>query len=597
MVSISVRGVLAAILLCCCMLPLQAAAKSQYVYREVLLLQMYDWMGEGLRDEIENIPAKNIHPIHLKNGETAYLAAGTFKRGRNGWLGTLLVRPAVQEVTDVSDLMKEFDRYDFDNDGVTEVYAEIWADGGGSTYRTFRWLHFDGSTPKTLIKAEYEDHSGARDGLDYKHVDWKIYEIDGVTYLAESKETRTEGKVEGAFSAYAFANDKFVAVNDEQLVQQIQWLYDIEGQPVSEDNTDYKHFSYNPSLNKIAKVYNSTSTKPVLPLDVEFSQYRVERIASNPQFAQEYAVHVLTRQLEVTPWWTQGHVLCAELYARMGRLGSSIQEMERFLAFDTGEQSIQQAQTQIEIWKGQLRQLPLPEMVAIPAGEFLMGTSGCSKFNCRDEVPPHRVQVQAFELAKTVLTCEQWNACVADGGCQGWRACGNRGLQFQKINENQQQYIDWINAKTGKRYRLPTEAEWEYAARAGTMTEFYWGEGVNASAVDMEFRDYIPEIENPKVMGRNALPKLVGSYPPNAFGLYDMIGYIPQLTQDCYVDNYVGAPTDGSARVTDDCSDQVLRGGEAGSNPGNKRSAYRVSKPKGRFECGEFALRLARTLE
>jgi formylglycine-generating enzyme required for sulfatase activity len=168
------------------------------------------------------------------------------------------------------------------------------------------------------------------------------------------------------------------------------------------------------------------------------------------------------------------------------------------------------------------------------------------------------------------VTFADWDACVSVGGCpqagdSGW----GRGTR-PVINvswDDAQAYAAWLSRMTGKTYRLLTEAEWEYAARADTQTAYFWGDYVgkdnaNCSGCGSQWD------------GRQTSP--VDSFKPNAFGLHDMAGNVFQWVQDCYHDNYNGAPTDGSAWTGGDCSRRVVRGGSWYGNPQDLRAASRA---------------------
>ncbi len=208
------------------------------------------------------------------------------------------------------------------------------------------------------------------------------------------------------------------------------------------------------------------------------------------------------------------------------------------------------------------------EMVDIPAGRFRMGDlSG----EGRDyEKPVHSVTVPPFKLGKYEVTFAQWDACVADGGCnghspdnEGWGR-GNRPV----INvswDDVQSFITWLNSRTGGNYRLPSEAEWEYAARAGSTTKYSWGDDIfgrnraNCAECGDSYEFTAP----------------VGSFPANAWGLHDMHGNVFEWVQDCWNDSYRGAPGDGSAWESGDCGLRVGRGGAWHGNAWSRRSALR----------------------
>ncbi len=134
------------------------------------------------------------------------------------------------------------------------------------------------------------------------------------------------------------------------------------------------------------------------------------------------------------------------------------------------------------------------------------------------------------------------------------------------ISDDAQSFIDWLNEKTGGNYRLPTEAEWEYAARAGSKTRYSWGNDLGSNRANCDNDDCGDSWDT-------TAP--VGSFPANAWGLHDMHGNVWEWVQDCWNDSYKGAPKDGSALTSGDCSLRVIRGGSRYSVPENLRSAYR----------------------
>lgn len=204
-----------------------------------------------------------------------------------------------------------------------------------------------------------------------------------------------------------------------------------------------------------------------------------------------------------------------------------------------------------------------PEMVNIPAGTFHMGSNEDST-----EKPIHEVSIAAFSLARFPVTVREWNLCVTANVCKSIGSDMDGNLPAYNISWNDaQQYIDWLSQKTGNHYRLPTEAEWEYAARAGSKTNYWWGDAVVTGMADC------------KGCGSGAYdpkhPKKVGMYPPNAFGLYDMVGSVTEWVQDCWHRNYHGAPNNGSAWSSIDCREYVIRGGSWRNDSSYARSASR----------------------
>jgi formylglycine-generating enzyme required for sulfatase activity len=227
-----------------------------------------------------------------------------------------------------------------------------------------------------------------------------------------------------------------------------------------------------------------------------------------------------------------------------------------------------------------------PEMVSIPAGSFVMGSPASEPNRESDESPQRTVSIARFAAGKYDVTFDQWAACVNGGGCtsnpspsdEGWGR-GNRPVINVSWNDAQE-YVRWLSQRTGHTYRLLTEAEWEYAARAGTTSAYYTGDLISAQQANF---DGGPNRTQP-----------VGSYPANRFGLYDMAGNVWQWVEDCYDSSYAGHALDDSAYETNNCSNRVLRGGAWFSDPQDLRSAERNGvTPAGRSDYLGF--RLART--
>ena len=197
------------------------------------------------------------------------------------------------------------------------------------------------------------------------------------------------------------------------------------------------------------------------------------------------------------------------------------------------------------------------EMVEIPGGTFRMGD--LSGGGDDDERPVHNVTVPAFKMGKYEVTFDQWDACVADGGCgrytpddEGWGR-GNRPV-IDVSWDDVQGFIDWLNAKTGGNFRLPTEAEWEYAARAGSTTLYSWGNSIGHNRANCD------DCGRPWHGWDDGRTAPVGSFQANAWGLHDMHGNGWEWAQDCWNETYRGAPTDGGAWTSGDCGQRVVRG-------------------------------------
>jgi formylglycine-generating enzyme required for sulfatase activity len=229
-------------------------------------------------------------------------------------------------------------------------------------------------------------------------------------------------------------------------------------------------------------------------------------------------------------------------------------------------------------------------MIVVPAGEFVMGSPTTEKGRYPIEGPQHKVTIaKAFAVSKFNVTFTDWDACVAVGGCRQIVEYGFGRGSRPVVNVNwadAQQYVAWFSRMTGRRYRLLTEAEWEYAARAGSTSAYYWGDSIgrgnaNCNGCGSEWD------------GRETSPS--GSFKPNAFGLYDMHGNVWQWVEDCFAASYNDAPTDGSARTTGDCTRRVVRGGSWLDSPENLRAAVRAGITDVRN--GSLGFRVARTLD
>lgn len=238
-----------------------------------------------------------------------------------------------------------------------------------------------------------------------------------------------------------------------------------------------------------------------------------------------------------------------------------------------------------------------PTMVMIPAGSFVQGSPASEPQSQSTERPQRTVTVPAFAMGKTAVTFDEWDACVADSGCthdpgdQGWGR-GNRPVINISLNDAQE-YVDWLKEKTGKEYRLPSESEWEYATRAGTTTRFNTGDCITTAQAN--FGGFSPAEGCPTGVQRSqTLP--VGSFSPNAYGLYDTHGNTWEWVQDCWNTSYNSAPIDGSAWMTGDCTFAVLRGGSWVSLGYQLRSADRFAYLRG-GRNSSFGFRVSLTVK
>ncbi len=255
-----------------------------------------------------------------------------------------------------------------------------------------------------------------------------------------------------------------------------------------------------------------------------------------------------------------------------------------------------------------------PAMVVVPTGKFLMGSPDGERGHDPNEAPVHEVQVdKGFAVGRSAVTIGQFRDFVrasgytpqsqslqggsvydeASGGLRDDSAAtwqddylgrpGQDRLPVINVSWNDAKaYADWLSQRTGKRYRLPSEAEFEYALRAGTTTRYWWGDGNPANKVEN-----LTGANDRSASGRrwsNAFtgykdgywgPAPVMSFSPNPFGLYDMGGNVSEWVADCWHDNYIRAPRDTQAWVNPGCGRRVIRGGSWGSAPDMVRSAYR----------------------
>ena len=259
-----------------------------------------------------------------------------------------------------------------------------------------------------------------------------------------------------------------------------------------------------------------------------------------------------------------------------------------------------------------------PTMVVVPAGSFVMGTPDDEPSRQDDEVL-HRIDIaRPFAVSATEVTWSQWEACVRDGACDGFAV--EEALRRNSEGQPNPDYVDfgrgerpvvgvswydaqafvgWLNRKTGAdAYRLLSEAEWEYVARAGTTTTYPWGE-----SIDHDYGNFGKEAPGlgGKAEGRDSWLEEtapVGSFPPNAFGVYDMHGNAFEWVEDCYLADPTAGATDGSPNRSGDCRTRMFRSGSFISNPSMHRSGNRTRgyapTTRGR---NYLTIRVARTLE
>lgn len=249
-----------------------------------------------------------------------------------------------------------------------------------------------------------------------------------------------------------------------------------------------------------------------------------------------------------------------------------------------------------------------PEMVVVPPGRFTMGDDPNDPLHDSSALPPHEVAIAyRFAVGAFEVTFAEWAACVAGGGCSGYEpddeGWGRERRPAIRISwQDARSYVGWLSSRTGQRYRLLTEAEWEYAARAGASAAYPGGPTPNRENAnfgkDKCCRGFA---EGKDAWEEGTAP--VGSFAPNGSGLFDMSGNVWEWVEDCWNRSYDGAPTDGrpstkgwaTDRTTGDCSDRVARGGSWNSVPQLANTARRLwTRPATRSVSLGF--RVARTL-
>lgn len=252
----------------------------------------------------------------------------------------------------------------------------------------------------------------------------------------------------------------------------------------------------------------------------------------------------------------------------------------------TTNQNVSMADAVATTWPSTFRDCPdgCPEMVVVPQGSFAMGSPASKRQALNRELGeffanegPRKVVTIAKPFAVGVfeVTWAQWDKCVAEGACDGAapEATGGDngwGKGKRPVIEvswhHAKAYAAWLSEKTGYKYRLLTEAEWEYAARARSQTDFSWGENVGVAKANCN---------GCRSRWDNVQAAEVGKFPPNDFGIHDMHGNVAEWVEDCWEDNYESLPSDGSARTKGKCMLRVVRGGAWNLRPMYLRSAAR----------------------
>lgn len=249
-----------------------------------------------------------------------------------------------------------------------------------------------------------------------------------------------------------------------------------------------------------------------------------------------------------------------------------------------------------------------PEMVVLPAGEYFMGSALSERPRERDEGPRHLVKIPSpFAIARYETTFAEWDACVADGGCNGHApddgGWGRGSQPVMNVNHaDARAFVAWLNQRAGAEvYRLPSEAEWEYAARGGALGPFTWGLLASRDHANYGAEECCSGLAEGADRWVNTAP--VGQFPANAFGLFDMQGNVWEWTADCYAPDYEPDPDEGGdkrvdsrAYEEDGCTHRVIRGGSWLVVPHLMRLAYRVRYPPGERRR-MVGFRVARSVE
>jgi formylglycine-generating enzyme required for sulfatase activity len=337
----------------------------------------------------------------------------------------------------------------------------------------------------------------------------------------------------------------------------------------------------------------------------------------------EAAAAKLELGLDSDPRNALAHYFLGEAYLAMGKKDRGAEEFRTSLDLDPKSQVSDQGRRRLtELSRnpfaghGAQSVLPAageefkdctqcPAMIVVPAGESVMGSPAAEAGRSDDEAPEHVVTIaKPFAVGKYEVTFAEWDACVEDKHCAqlGKTVWGRRHHPVVNVSYGQAVgFTQWLSDKTGKKYRLLSEAEWEYAARGGSTSARFWGSSPDRACQFANVYDLTAKAahdfrwENFPCEDGYANTAPVGSFEPNGFGLHDMLGNVWEWVDDCYNDSYAGAPRDGRVWRTGDCSQRVNRGGGWYGPPRFVRSAERDGLGSARGD-DRVGLRVARTL-
>lgn len=337
----------------------------------------------------------------------------------------------------------------------------------------------------------------------------------------------------------------------------------------------------------VVRQYQAANPKPVIPESARKFRVQAEFAVQEKRF--EKAVELYRKALDIVPWWPEGHYNLALALGEIKKYRDAMHEMNRYLLLAPEAAEARMAQDKIYQWESvaeleagkTYKDCPIcPEMVELPQGSFSMGSNDGEA----DEKPVHNVTIaKPFAIAKTEVTQEQWRAVMGNNPSY-FETCPDTCPVEQVSWEDTQIYIKKLNEKTGKHYRLPSEAEWEYACRAGNQQEYCGNDNADSVAWN--------NINSGNIFLKSPHP--VATKKANAFGLFDMSGNVWEWVEDSYHDSYEGAPADGSA--WNNGGMRVLRGGSWGYDTKFARAAAR-SKFSENYRYFSYGFRLAQTLQ
>ena len=338
---------------------------------------------------------------------------------------------------------------------------------------------------------------------------------------------------------------------------------------------------------EVVNKYHAANPKPEMP---ELARkFRVQAEFAAQEKRLDKAIELYRKALDIVPWWPEGHYNLALVLGETKKYRDAMAEMQRYLLLSPAAPEARTAQDKIYQWESVAELQPgktfqdcpgCPEMVEIPQGSFTMGSNNGEE----DERPAHNVTIaKSYAIGKTEVTQEQWVALMGDNPSY-FATCADTCPVEQVSWDDAQLYLKKLSLKTGKQYRLPSEAEWEYACRAGSDQEYCGGESLENTA----WYSY----NSGNIFSKGPHP--VATKKANAFGLFDMSGNVWEWVEDTYHDNYQGAPDDGSAWQGG--SMRVLRGGSWGYDPKFARAAARA-KFSSNYRYFSYGFRVALTLQ